>query len=166
MTVNPPRAVLIAGAAFIILGLSTTTVSSQEKMGDSRVQVTVKTEVARHDDVEGHTITLFESKGYNLKTGSWTVNRGTSDVIKGNGASQGYTKTHYPDGAVTFTRWEGEATTTMVDGKPVTSSAGAWLLMSGTGEWQNREAGGTWRAKAVGDGVTFVEWAGEWRSKK
>jgi hypothetical protein len=149
-----------------VIGFANRPVGAQEKMGDSRVQVTIKAEIVRLDDVEGHVVTHFESKGYNLRLGTWTLNRGTSDLIKSNGTAQGYTKTSYPDGAVSFSKWEGRTTTTMVNGKAVTTSAGTWSLISGTEEWRNREAGGTWKSKAVGDGISFVEWEGEWRPKR
>ena len=158
-------AVLIVLLA-IILGLTTATVTAQEKMVDSRVQVITKVDVARLDDVEGHTMATFENKGYNLKIGSWTVNRGVSDLIKGNGTARGYTTTNYPDGAVTYSSWEGKTTTVVVDGKSIATSAGTWKLISGTGEWKNREGGGTWKSKVVGDGISFVEWEGEWRPKR
>ena len=102
-----------------ILGLTTAPVTAQEKMADSRVQVVTKVDVVRLDDVEGHTTATFENKGYNLKTGSWTVNRGTSDLIKGNGTARGYTTTHYSDGAVSYSSWEGKTTTVVVDGKSI-----------------------------------------------
>jgi hypothetical protein len=158
-------AVLIVLLA-VILGLTPATVTAQEKMSDSRVQVLTKVDVVRLDDVEGHTMTTFENKGYNLKAGSWTVNRGTSDLIKGNGTARGYTTTHYPDGAVTYSSWEGKTTTVVVDGKSMATSEGTWKLISGTGEWKNREGGGTWKSKAVGDGIGFVDWEGEWRPKR
>ena len=165
MTLIRATAVLIVLLA-IILGLTTATVTAQEKMADSRVQVITKVDVARLDDVEGHTMATFENKGYNLKTGTWTVNRGTNDLIKGNGTGRGYTTTNYPDGAVTYSSWEGTTTTVVVDGKSIATSAGTWKLISGTGDWKNREGGGTWKSKVVGDGIGFVEWEGEWRPKR
>ena len=165
MTLIRATAVLIVLLA-IILGLTTATVTAQEKMVDSRVQVITKVDVARLDDVEGHTMATFENKGYNLKIGSWTVNRGVSDLIKGNGTARGYTTTNYLDGAVTYSSWEGKTTTVVVDGKSIATSAGTWKLISGTGEWKNREGGGTWKSKVVGDGISFVEWEGEWCPKR
>ena len=108
----------------------------------------------------------FENKGYNLKTGTWTVNRGTNDLIKGNGTGRGYTTTNYPDGAVSYASWEGKTTTVVLDGRSIATSAGTWKLISGTGDWKNREGGGTWKSKVVGDGIGFVEWEGEWRPKR
>lgn len=165
MTLIRATVVLIVLSA-ILLGLTTAAVVAQEKLADSRVQVTTKVEVVRLDDVEGHTIAIFENKGYNLKYGSWTLNRGTNDVIKGNGTARGYTTTHYPDGAITYSSWEGKSTMIVVDGKPVSTSSGTWKLLSGTGIWKDREGGGTWKAKVVGEGVSFVEWEGEWRPKR
>src|SRR5439155_585548 len=78
MTLIRATAVLIVLLA-IILGLTTATVTAQEKMVDSRVQVITKVDVARLDDVEGHTMATFENKGYNLRIGRWTVNRGESE---------------------------------------------------------------------------------------
>jgi hypothetical protein len=164
MTVTRAMAITIVLAAWSC-GMTIATAIAQEKMADSRVQVT-KAEVVRVDDVEGHTIALFENKGYNLKTGSWTVNRGTNDLIKGNGTGRGYTTTTHPDGSVNYSSWEGKTTTTVIDGKSVSTSSGTWQLLSGTGEWRNREANGTWKTKTVGDGVSFVEWEGEWRPKR
>ena len=165
MTLMRAMAVLIVIPA-VILGLTTATVTAQEKMADSRVQVVTKAELVRLDDVEGHTMTTFENKGSNLQGGSWTVNRGTNDLIKGNGTARGYTTTNYPDGAVSYASWEGKTTTVVVDGKSVATSAGTWKLISGTGEWKNREASGTWKSKGVGDGIGVVEWEGEWRPKR
>jgi len=123
MTLMRAMAVLIVIPA-VILGLTTATVTAQEKMADSRVQVVTKAELVRLDDVEGHTMTTFENKGYNLQGGSWTVNRGTNDLIKGNGTARGYTTTNYPDGAVSYSSWEGKTTTVVVDGKSIATSAG------------------------------------------
>lgn len=155
---------MVLAACFV--GITTATTMAQERMGDARVQVITKADVVRLDDAEGHTIGMFESKGYNLKTGSWTLNRGTNDLIKGNGSGQGYTTTYYPDGAITYSSWEGKTTMSVVDGKSISTSAGTWKLISGTGEWKNREASGTWKTRPVGDGVSFVEWEGEWRPKR
>ena len=149
-----------------ILGLTTAPVTAQEKMADSRVQVVTKVDVVRLDDVEGHTTATVETKGYNLKSGSWTVVRGVSDLIKGNGTAQGYSTTNYPDGAVMYASWEGKTTTVVVDGKSIATSAGTWKIIAGTGDWKNREGGGTWKSKVVGDGISFVEWEGEWRPKR
>jgi hypothetical protein len=160
---NPAVLIMIAA---LILGLAPATVTAQEKFGDSRVQVTVKAEVVRLDDVEGHTLVTFQNKGYNLKAGTWMVTNGTSDLVKGNGTGRGYTTTYYPDGVMNYTSWEGKTTTTVVDGKSIATSEGTWRLISGTGEWRNREGGGTWKSRAVGDGVSFVEWEGEWRPKR
>lgn len=165
MTLMRAMALLIL-SQMVVLGLTPATVIAQEKIGDSRVQVITKLELIRLDDVEGHTIAIFENKGYNVKTGSWTLNRGTNDLIKGTGTAQGYTTTHYPDGAISYASWEGKATMTVVDGKPTPTSSGTWKLVSGTGDWKNREGGGTWKAKVVGDGVSLVEWEGEWRPKR
>jgi len=165
MTPMRALAVLIVIPA-VILGLTTATPTAQEKMADSRVQVITKVDLVRLDDVDFHTMATFENKGYNLKTGSWTVNRGTSDLIKGNGTARGYTTTHYSDGAVSYSSWEGKTTTMVVDGKSIATSAGTWQLVSGTGDWRNREMSGTWKAKAVGEGISFVEWEGEWRPKR
>jgi hypothetical protein len=150
----------------VLFGLTPATLTAQEKISDTRVQVITKLELVRLDDVEGHTIAIFENKGYNLKNGSWTLNRGTNDLVKGNGTAQGYTKTHYPDGSTTYSSWEGKATMITVDGKPMSTSSGTWKLLSGTGIWKDREGGGTWKAKGVGEGVSFVEWEGEWRPKR
>ena len=53
-------------------GLATWPAGAQEKMGDSRVQVTVKADIVRLDDVDV------------LRQGSWVAVLGTSDLTKGN----------------------------------------------------------------------------------
>jgi|SRR5689334_13439727 len=160
------RALTMLMISAVLLALTPAMLTAQEKMADTRVQVNTKVEVVRLDDVEGHTMATFENKGYNLKERSWTFVHGTSDLTKGNGTVQGYITTHYPDGALLYASWEGKATMTPVDGKPVSTSSGTWKVVSGTGVWKDREGSGTWKSKAVGDGVTFVEWEGEWRPKR
>lgn len=160
------RAALILIVIGAIVALTGTSAIAQEKFGDTRVNVTVKSEIIRLDDVEGHVITIFESKGYDLRRGTHVINRGTSDVVKGNGSHRGYTKTFYPDGNVNFGQWEGKVTTAVVDGKPVTTFAGTWTLIKGGGEWANREASGTYRGKGIGEGISLTEWEGEWRLKR
>jgi hypothetical protein len=108
------------------------------------------------------------SKGYDLNRHSWVHNRGTSDVTKGNGTAQGYSRLYYPDGTTSNASWEGKVTTSVVDGKSMTTGAGTWKLIpgTGTGEWKNREGSGTYKFRVVGDGISFVEWEGEWRPKR
>ena len=165
MTLMRAYAMLVVIIA-VVVGFIPATVTAQEKMGDSRVQIITKIDVVRLDDVDGHTLTTFENKGYNLKTGTWTLNRGVTDAIKGIGTARGYTTTNYPDGVVTYSSWEGKTTLVVVDGKPVPMASGTWRMLSGTGDWKNRDASGTWKSKAVGDGVSLVEWEGEWRPKQ
>lgn len=158
---------LLSGAlAAAVLLVSALPALAEEKIGDTRVSVTAKLEVIKLDDVEGHIISIAESKGYDLKSGTWVINRLTSDLVKGNGTHRGYTKSMNPDGDVAFSKWEGRVTTTMADGKPRTTFEGTWTHIGGTGKWTNRKASGTYRGAVIGEGVSRTEWDGVWTEKK
>ena len=70
--VSPDLPVRSQTSRWIDFGLATWPAGAQEKMGDSRVQATVKADVVRLDDVDV------------LRQGNWVAVLGTSDLTKGN----------------------------------------------------------------------------------
>jgi hypothetical protein len=159
------RTLVVLGLA---LALAATSSEAQEKgkIGDKGVEMILKQEIVKLEDVEGHVLVMYESKRYDLNGGSIAMINGVNDVIKGNGVTRGYFRFTEADGDMLLGKYEGKVTTAASGGKPVTISEGTWSGTRGTGKWQNREATGTFKNQAVGDGVVVGNWEGTWEAKR
>jgi hypothetical protein len=155
-----------------VLGLALTVglmspVMAQEKMGDKRVYHTIKAETFQIPDKEGHLLVAYEAHGYDLQAGSTAVNRGITDLVKGNGRTFGYGTLTEKDGDLLYFSFDGKVTTVAnASGKPVTTSQGTWMSTGGTGKWQQRDARGSFKNAVVIPGTTLTEWEGSWETKK
>jgi hypothetical protein len=131
---------------------------------DTRYWFVTRTEVMNIDDTEGHIIQIHEAKGVDVGLKWLGVTRSTWDLVKGNGTTHGYTTMMGSDGKVTgFYRQEGKVTTTLSpEGKPITTVEGTFSLIKGVGEWQGATGGGTWKMRMIGEGISVMDWQGEW----
>jgi hypothetical protein len=157
---------LILLGLIVAVGVTASDAQDKGKLGDKGITMTLKQEVVKLDDTEGHVLALFESKRYDLDSGSVSINNGVSDVIKGNGVVRGYFKFIEKDGDILLGKFDGKVTTTTSGGKPVTTGEGTWSSSRGTGKWQNRQATGTYKSKVAGEGVSVTEWEGSWEVKR
>jgi len=160
---------LISLASIFALGVTTSIAQEKIKISGKHYGVTTKVEVIEVDDTEGHILSIAESKGVDVVTGDYFVNRGFVDHVKGNGLFIGYQKTVDKDGDVTFRKFEGKSTTTLSpEGKPITITEGTFSFIKGTGKWENIHGGGTSKAKSIGPGMGIFmdDWEGEYFIKK
>lgn len=164
---NYKRSMLIPITLSLIFAFGVVTSVAQEKVKikDKRYYFTIKAEVMKVDDIEGHTIQIGESKGIDVGSGAITISKGIFDLVKGNGPHWSYSITRDPDGT-TFTKAEGKLTTTLSpEGKPIMTAEGTWSMTKGTGKWEGFQGGGTWKLKVIGEGVSILDWEGELTKK-
>ena len=126
-------------------------------------------ELMNVDDIEGHAISIGESKGVDVVTGDHFVSKSLSDgIIGGTGTVKGYTKIIDKDGDVRFCTSEAKATSTRSpEGKPIAATwEGTFSFTRGTGKWENIHGGGTAKGKFIGPGIFMIDWEGEYFIKK
>lgn len=75
---------------------------AQEKFGDRRTIVTIRSEAVPLDDVEGHVLVLYKVKGLDRTVNRIAHDRGVADLVKGTGTSRGYGTAIDPDGDKIF----------------------------------------------------------------
>ncbi len=127
---------------------------------------TIKTEVMKIDDTEGHIIMITESKGVDVNLGTVAVSRSIWDLVKGNGTVQGYTTNTDTDGHINYSKQQGKVTTTLSPaGKPIMTVEGTFSLIKGTGKWEGFQGGGPWKLKTIGEGISVMDWQGEFIKK-
>jgi len=157
--------ILISLGLIFAFGVMTSVAQEKVKLKDKRYWFTIKTEVMKIDDTEGHIILISETKGVDVGTGGISISRSFSDLVKGNGTHQSYSTTMSPDG-VTFNKAEGKVTTALSPaGKPITTMEGTWSTIKGTGKWEGFQGGGTWKLKVIGEGISVMDWEGELTKK-
>ena len=118
---------------------------------------------------EGHSLSLAESDGINISTGTnvfmdgaQVVNFSFADLVKGNGPHQGYVKLLKKDDVV-ISKWQGKIITTMSDeGTPLTTFDGTYSYVKGLGKFKNIQGKGTFRGKFISKMIYTVEWEGEY----
>lgn len=144
--------ILISFALIFAFGVMTSVAQEKVKLKDKRYSFTIKTEVIKIDDIEGHIIQIVELKGVDVGTGDVSFNRMFLDLVKGNGTLQGYTTTRGPDGSnARFFKIQGTGTTTLSpEGKPIMTSEGTGTLIKGTGKYEGFQGGGTFKSKGIG----------------
>jgi hypothetical protein len=154
-------------ALIFAFGVMTSVAQEKVKTKDRRYWFTTKIEVIKIDDAEGHIIQIAEVKGVDVGSGSVAFSRSFSDVVKGNGTIQGYSTVMEPDGAnVRFLKHQGKITTTLSPGgKPIITAEGTYSLIRGTGTWEGLQGGGTWKSKTIAEGISIMDWEGEFTKK-
>jgi hypothetical protein len=134
---------LISLASIFALGVTTSIAQEKIKFSGKQYWVVTKVEVMNVDDIEGHVLSLGESKGVDVVTGDQFVTKGSVDLVKGNGSHWGYSKVIDKDGDVRFIKYEGKVTTTLSpEGKPIITTEDTFSLIKGTGKWENAHGGG------------------------
>jgi hypothetical protein len=171
MQLSKSKLFLIITTLVLILAFSVTTSMAQEKIKISSTYTGAftKMEQIKPDDIEGHTLSLYEAKGAGTgSVGGFTFfNQGMSDLVKGNGTHHGYYKATDKDGHVYFAKWQGKVTTTMSpEGMPMVKFGGTWSFTKGTGKWENVQGGGTYKGMFIGDGIFSNVTEGEYFIKK
>ena len=158
------RLILLLITFASILAFGVTTSLAQEKVKTKRKDygVMVKYETFKVDDIEGHALNLYETRGVGVgSTGENAfISKGQSDLVKGNGTHQGYYKNTDKDGDVFFSKWQGKVSTTQSpEGKPIMKWEGTFSYVKGTGKWENIQGGGTYKGGFIARGiyVNYVE---------
>jgi hypothetical protein len=163
------RLMLLLITLAAIFAFSITTSLAQEKVKTKRKDygVMVKYETIKVDDIEGHALNSYESRGVGSAEEGTFSSKGQSDLTKGNGTHQGYYKNTDKDGNVFFSKWQGKVSTTQSpEGKPIMKWEGTFSYVKGTGKWENIQGGGTYKGGFIARGiyVNYVE--GEYFIKK
>ena len=157
---------LISLSAIFFFGVTTSFAQEKIKFNGKRFG-TGTSESIKLDDTEGHTLGMGTSKGVDVVTSAIFISNSTSDLVKGNGTHQGYTKTMYKNGDISFSKFQGKVSTTMSPkGIPLVTFEGTWSLTKGVGKWENAQGNGTYKGKFVGPGIFTYDWEGEYSIKK
>lgn len=158
---------LISFALIFAFGVMTSVAQEKVKLEDKRYYFATRTEVMKIDDTEGHIIQIGESKGVDVGSGDVSFSRASFDLVKGNGTLQGYTTVMEPDGInVRVVKTQGKVTTTLSPaGKPIITMEGTFSAIKGTGKWEGFQGGGTWKLKVIGEGISVMDWEGEFTKK-
>jgi hypothetical protein len=159
---------LISLASIFALGVTTSIAQEKIKFSGKQYWVVTKSEMMNVDEIEGHTLSLGESKGVDVVTGDQFVSMGFGDLVKGNGRHWGYLKVIDKDGDVRFIKYEGKVTFILSpEGKPIgATTEDTFSLIKGTGKWENAQGGGTSKGKSIGPAILMVDWEGEYFIKK
>ena len=160
---------LISLASIFALGVTTSIAQEKIKFSWKLYGVFTKLEMMNVDDIEGHAISIAESKGVDVVTGDHFVSKILGDgVWGGTGTTKGYTKIIDKDGDVRFCTSEGKASSTLSpEGKPIAATMeGTFSIIKGTGKWENIHGGGTSKGKFIGPGIFMFDWEGEYFIKK
>jgi hypothetical protein len=158
--------ILITLALVFAFGVMTSVAQEKIKLKDKRYWVTTKMEVFKIDDTEGHILQISESKGIDAGTSTVGISVGFYDLIKGNGTGESYVSNTDTDGHVWYIKTQGKVTTTLSPaGKPITTIEGTFSLIKGTGKWEGFQGGGSWKLKKIGEGMSVMDWEGEFTKK-
>ncbi len=160
---------LITLAAIFAFGVTTSLAQEKVKTKRKDYGVMVTYETLKADDIEGHTLNLFENRGAGVGSAgeSTFIAKGQSDLTKGNGTHQGYYKNTDKDGNAFFTKWQGKVSTTKSpEGKPIMKWEGTFSYVKGTGKWENIQGDGTYKGGFVARGVYVNYIEGEHIIKK
>ncbi len=101
--------ILISFALIFAFGVMTSVAQEKVKIKDKRYWVTIKSEVMKVDDIEGHIISIGETKGIDVGSGAITISKGGFDAVKGNGTHWSYSKTMGQMGTLLVRRKERSA---------------------------------------------------------
>jgi hypothetical protein len=157
---------LISLAAVFALGVTTSLAQEKIKIQGKRFG-TSESNPIKVDDVEGHILSTGVTKGVDVINDAIFISWSTSDLVKGNGTHQGYSKMIEKDGNVGFNTFQGKISTTMSPkGRPLVTFEGTWSLIKGTGKWENAQGSGSYKGKFIGPGILTYDWQGEYFIKK
>ena len=158
---------LISLSAIFFFGVTTSLAQEKIKIKGKRFGTFESKASVKLDDTEGHTLGAGLGKGVDVITGSIFITGSTSDLVKGNGTHQGYTKTIDKDGDITFSKFQGKISTTMSPkGRPLVTFEGTWSFTKGTGKWMNIQGNGSYKGKFIGPGIYTYDIEGESFIKK
>jgi hypothetical protein len=158
---------LISLSAIFVLGVTTSLAQQKTKIKGKRFGTFKSESSIKIDATKGHTIGSGMSKGVDIIQGSIFMSWSTSDLVKGNGTHQGYSKTIDKDGDITFGKFQGKISTTMSPkGRPIVTFEGTWSFIEGTGKWLNVQGNGTYKGKFIGPGIFTYDLEGEYFIKK
>lgn len=158
---------LISLASIFVFGLTGSLAQEKTKAAGKIIVVNTKYEVSKLEDVEGHTLIQHGWRGVDTVEGTLVFVDGLSDYVKGNGTHIGYSKIVYPNGDITFNKFEGKTTTTLSpEGKPLVTVEGNMNFTRGTGKFENIQGDGTYKGKMIGPGILSYEWQAEYIIKK
>jgi hypothetical protein len=157
---------LISLAAIFALSVTTSLAQEMIKLQGKRFG-TFKSEPIKVDHIKGHTLSTGVGKGVDIINNAIFFSWSTSDLVKGNGTHQGYSKTIDKDGDVSFGKFQGKITTKMSpQGRPLVTFKGTWSFIEGTGKWENIQGSGTYKGKFIGPGIFAYDLEGEYIIKK
>ena len=157
---------LISLGLIFAFGVMTSIAQEKMKRSDKRYWFTIKTEVMKIDDTEGHVILIQEQRGVDVGSGMVIHIKQSFDLVKGNGPFQGYSTNYYPDGSKMFFMGQGKLTTILSpEGKPIVTSEGTRSVIKGTGKWEGFQGSETLKYKAIAEGIGVLDWEGEYTKK-
>jgi len=164
---NKLTLLLISLSVIFVFGVTTSLAQEKIKIKGKRFGTHESKASIKVDDTEGHTLGVGSGKGVDVITNSIFISGSTSDLVKGNGTHQGYTKTIDKDGDITFGKWQGKVSTTMSPkGRPLVTFEGTWSWTKCTGKWENAQGNGTYKGKFIGPGIYTYDLEGEYFIKK
>jgi len=157
----------ISLSLIIVFGVANSIAQEKLKMKDKRYWFTTKVEMMKVDGTEGHIVQITESKGVDVVSGGTAISNATWDLVKGNGTMQSYATNISPDGSKNYSKQQGKVVTVLSpQGKPVTTVEGTFTIINGTGQWEGAQGGGPWKLKVIGEGISVMDWEGEYTLKK
>jgi hypothetical protein len=158
--------VFISLALIFAFGVMTSFAQETVNLKTKNYTFTIKSEVMKVDDTEGHVIIISELKGIDVASGMVSHIKAFLDLVKGNGTVQAYVTEYYPDGSKMFIKTQGKNTTTLSpEGKPMMAGEGTGSLIKGTGKWEGFQGSQTWKLKGIAEGIVLIEVEGEYTKR-
>jgi len=158
--------ILISLGLIFAFGVMTSVAQETVKLKTKNYTFTIKAEVMKVDDTEGHVIVINELKGIDVASGIVSHLKGFVDLVKGNGTVLAYVINTFPDGSKMFIKSQGKMTTIpSPEGKPIMTGEGTGSLIKGTGKWEGFQGGGTWKLKGIAEGIALIDVEDEYTKK-
>jgi hypothetical protein len=162
------RIILILTSLALIFAFGVTTSLAQEtvKLKGKVYLFNIKTEVMKVNDTDGHVMLIADLKGVDVSSGMLAHIKQFMDLVKGNGTFLAHAINAFPDGSKWFLRVQGKVATILSpEGKPTITSEGISTLTKGTGKWEGFQGGSTIKGKSIAEGITALDWEGEFTKK-
>ena len=158
--------ILISLGLIFAFGVMTSAAQETVKLKSKNYTFTIKQEVMKVDDTEGHVIVIAELKGIDVASSMVSHIKAFLELVKGTGTVQAYVTEYYPDGSKMFIKNQGKNTTTLSpEGKPIMTGEGTGSLIKGTGKWEGFQGGETWKYKGIAEGIGVIDVEGEYTKK-
>jgi hypothetical protein len=162
-------ALFFIGTIIIILAVAPSVAQEKTKIARSMTMALTKDKTVTVCEATKHTISLTVYDGFNVNKGKQefmdggaVINKGTTDLIKGTGTNQGYTKVVKGDDSV-LAKWKGKITTKLTEeGVPHISFEGTYSYVSGTGQYDGIQGSGAYKGKFVSKTIFKVDWEGDY----